>query len=126
MKKTILILFVFSTLTNFAQIQKDNKSALTIEKIMQSPDKWIGTSPDGIIWDEQGKSIYFNWNPEQDTLASLYSYSLKEEKIDKVSLKEKQKLQGRYGNYTSDKTKKVFTRNGNLFLFNTLHPQLNC
>jgi len=116
MKKLLLILFVLSVFAGQAQIEKNNKSTLTIEKIMQDPDKWIGTLPEEISWGEESNNIYFTWNPEHDTLSSLYSYSLKSKKIEKVLLDDVRKLPGRSSVYNADKTKKVFVRNGNLFL----------
>ncbi|MCF6357585.1 MAG: S9 family peptidase [Draconibacterium sp.] len=116
MKNLLVILFVFCVFTGFSQIQKNNKSSLTIEQIMQNPDKWIGTSPAGIFWDESSEKIYFNWNPEYDTLSSLYSYSYKTKSIEKVSLEKKINLPGKYGDYNSEKTHKVYTRNGNIFI----------
>src|SRR5680860_1393293 len=98
MKNILLIALVISAFTVSAQIEKNNKSELTIEKIMQDPDKWIGTSPDGIFWDESGKSIYFDWNPEHDTLSSLYAYNLKTKEINAVSIENKIKLPGRGAN----------------------------
>jgi dipeptidyl aminopeptidase/acylaminoacyl peptidase len=116
MKNLLVLLFVCYVFSGFSQIQINNKSALTIEKIMQSPDKWIGTSPSGIFWDEESSKIYFDWNPEQDTLSALYAYSLKTKSINKVALAERQTLPGRYGNYNKIKTQKVYTRNGNIYL----------
>ena len=84
---------------------------------MQNPDEWIGTLPDGIFWNEQSDKIYFNWNPDGDTLSSLYCYALKTDEIEKVATEEKIKLPGRYGRYNADKTQKVYTRNGNIFLY---------
>ena len=116
MKRLLLILFVLGAVSVQAQIEKNNKSALTIEKIMQDPNKWIGTLPEQISWGVNSKNIYFSWNPEHDTLASLHSYSLKTKKTDKVSIEEKRKLPGRYPSYNYDKTKEVFVQDGNLFL----------
>jgi len=115
-KKLLLFIFVVNAFCTYAQIQKNNKSALTIEKIMQDPGHWIGTLPEQISWDENSSGIYFNWNPEMDTLPSLYSYNLKSKKTEKVSLKEKQNLPGRVSDYNSDRTKKAVIKNGNLFL----------
>jgi len=116
MKNQLFFLLLFSFFIGSAQIEKDNKSALTIEQIMQDPDKWIGASPENISWGQQSKNIYFEWNPERDTLSSLYSYNLKTGKIDKASVEEKRKLTGRNSAYNSTKTKKVYVSNGNLFL----------
>jgi len=117
MKNLLFLNLLFIPLALFAQIQKNNQSPLTIGQIMQEPDKWVGSLPENIYWGEQGENIYFDWNPEQDTLSSLYRYSLKDEKIEKVSVEEKKKLPERRGSYNDDKTKKVYTRNGNLFLY---------
>ncbi|QGY44881.1 prolyl oligopeptidase family serine peptidase [Maribellus comscasis] len=118
MKKLLLFVIIVSALGVQAQIQKNNKSVLTIEKIMQDPDQWIGTLPERISWDDNSSNIYFNWNPGMDTLSSLYSYNLKSRKTEKVSLKEQQNLPGRFSDYNSDNTKKVAIKNGNLYLFN--------
>ncbi|MDO8951843.1 MAG: hypothetical protein Q7U86_04410, partial [Draconibacterium sp.] len=83
---------------------------------MQDPGKWIGTSPENIIWGEQSTRIYFDWNPEKDTLSSLYSYNLKTKKTEKVTVEEKMKLPGSTGDYNAGKTKKVFVRDGNLIV----------
>ena len=37
---------------------------LTLELLAQDPAKWIGTAPSAVRWSEDGKSIYFNWNPD--------------------------------------------------------------
>jgi len=116
MKKLLTILLLAFVFTAFGQIQQKNLSQLTIETIMQDPAKWIGTSPEDITWSDDGTKIYFDWNPNQDTLSSLYSYSLKTKNIEKVELNEKLKLPGRYASYSADKTKKVYTRNGNIYM----------
>ena len=116
MRHFILSFFILFTFSAYSQVSQLNKSSLSIETIMQDPAKWIGTSPTGVNWSEDGAKIYFQWNPEQDTLESLYAYDLSTEEIAKVSLEEKKTLPGRRGDYNSDKSKKVYTRNGNLFL----------
>lgn len=117
MKFRLLLLLVVATFAATAQVQKNNKSTLTIEKIMQDPAKWIGTSPDGIYWGENSKTVYFDWNPDQDTLSALYSFDLKSKEISKVSVENKLKLPSQRGNYNRDRSKKVYIRNGNIFVF---------
>ena len=121
MKQLTFLLLLLTTLSGFTQVQKNNKSSLTIEKIMQDPEKWIGSSPENIFWDDSGNALYFSWNPEGNRVSSLYSYSLIDKKIKKVIIEEKQKLQSRNAAYNLDKSQKVFVRNGNLFLLNTLN-----
>lgn len=116
MKKLLTIILTATFIGAYAQTEKDNRSQLTIEQIMQDPAQWIGTSPSGISWNEACTKIYFNWNPDRDTLSSLYSYSLATKEIEKVSPEEKQALPGGSSAYNSDHTQKVFIRNGNIVL----------
>lgn len=44
---------------------------LTVEKIMRDP-KWMGTSPSALQWSNDGRSLYFKWNPVQAPADSLY------------------------------------------------------
>src|SRR6201999_2325784 len=44
---------------------------LTVEKIMRDP-KWIGTSPSNVHWSNDGKYLFFNWNPEKALSDSQY------------------------------------------------------
>ena len=44
---------------------------LTVEKIMRDP-KWIGTSPSAAYWSNDGKYLFFKWNPEKAISDSLY------------------------------------------------------
>ena len=85
MKKilTLISLFQFS-LTTFSQ--------LTVEKIMQEPYKWIGTSPSSISWAEDSKTIYFLWNPDKNKGDSLYKIAVADKKIVKVSPEERRAL----------------------------------
>jgi dipeptidyl aminopeptidase/acylaminoacyl peptidase len=117
MKKHLFFLFLtYFSLTGSGQIRKYNRSPLSIEKIMQDPNKWIGTLPENISWSEDSKTIFFSWNPEKDTLSSLHSYSVSTKKTSGISPEEKRKLPTVEGEYNSDYSAKVFIRNGNLFL----------
>lgn len=93
----------------------DKPYKLTVEKIMQDP-KWIGISPSNIHWAEDGKWIYFNWNPDRVESDSLYKVSSKGGKPKKISPKERLALPARYGYYTKDFIKKVYAKNGDIFI----------
>ena len=116
MRNILSLFFMLAVITGFSQIKTNHPSPLTIEKIMQDPDQWVGVSPDRVSWDDNSSKVYFEWNPEQDTLASLYLYSLKDKNTEKVSPEEKAEIPGWFSAYNSSKTRKVFIRNGNLFL----------
>jgi Tol biopolymer transport system component len=61
MIKYILCLF-YLQLAIFSSAQL---SPLTVEKIMRDP-KWIGTSPTSPVWSADGKTLFFQWNPENN------------------------------------------------------------
>ncbi len=109
MKK--LLFFLLGSCYSFAQ----PLAPLTVEKIMRDP-KWIGTAPSNVFWSEDGKRLYFNWNPERNPGDSLYSFSLNNRTPQKVAPAERRALPSRFGTYNSAKTKKVFEKNGDLFL----------
>ncbi|MCP9770093.1 S9 family peptidase [Lacihabitans sp. LS3-19] len=114
MKIKILLFLNLCFFTAFSQ------SKLTVEKIMQDP-KWIGTSPSEISWSDDSKSIYFKWNPEKNLGDSLYNYSLKSKKTEKVSKKDRLTLTAE-GKYNLDYTNKVYAKDGDLYLY---YPQTN-
>ncbi|MCZ2102136.1 MAG: prolyl oligopeptidase family serine peptidase [Chitinophagales bacterium] len=93
------------------------KAQLTVEKIMQDPIQWIGTSPSHIFWSADSKTIYFNWNPDQNSADSLYKYDIKTQSIALVSLSEQQTLPQKYSaTYTRDGAQMLFLRAGDIFL----------
>ena len=51
------------------------KAQLTVEKIMRDP-KWIGSSPSNVFWSQDSKSVFFGWNPSQQTSDSIYQFSI--------------------------------------------------
>lgn len=85
---------------------------------MQDPS-WMGTFPSEISWGPNSDYIYFNYNPENNPSDSLYRVSVKNpEKIEKVQWQDEIKLIPRYGDYNEARTKKVYTRDGDLYLYN--------
>lgn len=106
----LLLLFFVSS---HAQKIPTNTSTLTIEQIMQG-EKFVGYLPENIEWSEDSRTIYFSWNPEQDTLRDLYKVTLDDREPQRVSLEEQQaRTDG--GTYSKDYTKKVYANNGDLF-----------
>ncbi len=62
---------------------------LTVEKIMRDP-KWIGSSPSDPLWSADGKTLYFNWNPDKEPADSLYCITNENKIPQKVSILQKQ------------------------------------
>lgn len=101
-----------------AQTPTASPSPLTIEKIMQDPKSWIGTSPSEIFWSEDSKTIYFNWNPTKAKGDSLYKITLTgDRKPLNVNPSERRSLPtAKGGVYNRARTVKLYERDGDLFL----------
>src|SRR5271163_3195949 len=101
MKKLIFLLLI--TVSGKAQ----QLAPLTVEKIMRDP-KWIGVAPSNFFWSEDGKQLYFQWNPEKLPGDSLYTVSLTNLSPVKVSPADRRQLPSALGSYNLTRTKKVF------------------
>ncbi|GAB3541200.1 prolyl oligopeptidase family serine peptidase [Pontibacter brevis] len=115
-RKRAVALVAYLMLCGGAMHAQDGKMELSVEKIMRDP-KWMGTSPSNIFWSEDGKKIYFNWNPDGNKSDSLYSVSADGKNIRKVSPQERRNLPSPYGEYNRAETKKVYEKNGDIFLY---------
>jgi len=107
--KKILILF-FVPVVTWGQ----TLSELTVEKIMRDP-KWMGVSPTNTFWSEDGKQVFFQWNPDKTPGDSLYSISVGNSTPSKVSAQVRRQLPS-FGQYNKARSKKVFEKNGDIFL----------
>jgi len=94
-----------------------NNSTLTIPQIMQG-DRFVGFLPSRISWSADSETIYFSWNPEMDTISSLYKTDLNGSDPVPVSVAEQKEIRGGNGDFSSDRTFKVYADNGDLFLLN--------
>ena len=95
-----------------------NTSTLSIEQIMLG-EKFVGYLPDNIAWSDDSRSIYFSWNPDGDTLRGNWKISVgKDGKTGppaRLTNEERKALPAR-GNYDRTRTKKTYSKNGDLFL----------
>ena len=117
LKKRALALMAWLLLCGGALQAQTGKMVLSVEKVMRDP-VWIGTSPSNIFWSEDGRKIYFDWNPEGNKHDSLYSVSEDGKNISKVSPQVRRSLPSAYGKYNRAETKKVYEQNGDVFLYN--------
>lgn len=113
MIKKFLFIAIFSIAsTLFAQ-----QSQLSVEKIMQDP-KWMGTFPSEIKWDDNSEAIYFNYNKDNDPSDSLYRIKMNaKNSIEKVHWSEEKNIQFAGGNYNASKTKKVYSKDDTLMVY---------
>ncbi|SDS30984.1 S9 family peptidase [Gramella sp. MAR_2010_147] len=108
----VLIFFFLGSFLSFSQT-----SPLSVEKIMQDPD-WMGTFPNSVQWGIHGENIYFKYNPDRNPADSLYRVEINNlNKIIKVSGKEQQQLIPTSGDFNQAKTRKVFTEEGDLIVY---------
>ncbi|MBX2928634.1 MAG: prolyl oligopeptidase family serine peptidase [Saprospiraceae bacterium] len=91
-----------------------NRSNLRIEDFMQG-ERFTGFSPDNVFWSDDSKTVYFTWNPDQDTLRSLYKVNVDGGKPAELTVEEERGL-ARGGVYDRAYSRKLFARNGDIFL----------
>lgn len=116
MKKiSLFFLILFAGSFVFAQ----SLAPLTVEKIMRDP-KWIGVSPSDPLWSADGKTLYFNWNPDKAPADSLY-YITSENKIpQKVTVFQKQNIvYARDIRFNADRTMYVYAKDDDIFIVNS-------
>jgi dipeptidyl aminopeptidase/acylaminoacyl peptidase len=116
-----LLCFLTFPLLLTAQKAVTNRSVLSIEQIMQG-ENFVGYLPENISWSEDGREIYFTWNPEMDTLRSLYKIGIDGGAPQKVEVDEQKMMPGR-GEYSRDRTKKVYGKDGDIFLLDLASGQ---
>ncbi|WP_108424875.1 prolyl oligopeptidase family serine peptidase [Flagellimonas amoyensis] len=108
-----IVFLLFASCGLFAQ--KGNNSSLTIKDIMQGDD-FVGHRPSNTHWSTDGKTLYFDWNPDGAMSDSLYAYSIASKKIQKVDFMTAATLPSSRITYNDSKTKGVYTKNSDIFL----------
>ena len=110
MRKLLVFVLMFVFIAAHAQ-------QLTVEKIMQDT-KWIGTSPSGVFWSHDSKTVYFRWNPEKAISDSTYAYKLNTKDAVKWDYSQWQTAQAANGGtYNKAKTQLVYEFKGDIYWF---------
>lgn len=108
---TTFLLLVFS----IAVLSQPTLDKLTVEKIMRDP-KWIGSSPSSPQWAADGKTLFFNWNPEKADADSLYYITLDNKTPLKASVAQKQNLLSNNAlEYNKARTAYTYNKDGDIF-----------
>ena len=111
-KKTCLVILSIIAMDSWSQASLDK---LTVETIMRDP-KWIGTSPSSPQWSVDGKTIFFNWNPEKASADSLYYITLDNKTPVKATVPQKQNLLSANAlQYNKTKTAYLYGKDGDVF-----------
>ncbi|MDB5260810.1 MAG: peptidase [Adhaeribacter sp.] len=90
-------------------------ATLTIDQIMQGT-AFTGTSPSNIYWAENGRQLFFQWNPDNNRRDSLYQVGVDGKNIRKVTARESWSLPSPNGAYNRNRSQKVFEKNGDIYL----------
>lgn len=90
-------------------------SAQTLEQIMAHPD-WLGRQPENPYWADDGGSIYYERKVEGTEERLLYQVALDGTGTRVVPESEKATTDFPGGAWSSDRTRKVYSRNGDLFV----------
>lgn len=93
------------------------KKSLDLTEIMRG-DYFVGYLPEDIRWSEDSKTVYFTWNPDQELLRSQYKINIKGLDPVRVSPEEQKDLPAEKGEYSRDFSRKVYSKNGDIFLLN--------
>ena len=113
MKKLVFFFLITTHLSTNAQ----DLGTLSVEKIMRDP-KWMGVSPTNIEWDNNSRTVYFNWNPESVKEDPLYQIGIDNRKPQKTSDDLRKSLNKGSISYSKDRSKILFERNGDIFIRN--------
>jgi Tol biopolymer transport system component len=110
------LLFIF-LITGYVSANAQDLGTLSVEKIMRDP-KWMGVSPTNIQWDNNSRTVYFNWNPERVKEDPLYQISIDNRKPQKTTDDLRRSLNKGSISYSKDRSKILFERNGDIFINN--------
>ena len=110
LKRNITALLLFLSITVFAQ----KLDKLTVDKIMRDP-KWMGTSPSGTFWGNDGTTLYFLWNPDKNPSDSLWYITTTNKTPVKATAAQKQAMASESNyNYNEARTFYVFAKDGDI------------
>ena len=92
-------------------------SPLQMEEIMQGYD-FVGHLPGTPFWSEDGRHIYFMWNPDGGPSDSLYQYTLRTRTIEKLDAAAREAMPPRQVTYNANRSQMLYVQHGDLFLRN--------
>lgn len=109
-------ILAFALSAGFAQSQ-------TLEQIMAHPD-WLGRQPESPYWADDGASIYYERKVEGSEEGQLFRLALAGGAAVLVTEADKAAADYRDGDWSSDRMRKVYSRNGDLFVRETSTGQV--
>ena len=114
-KKFVFILLGMCLYVCMQHVVAQRTSVLSPEKIMKG-DEWIGHQPGNFRWSDDSRQVWFMWNPDNNPSDSLYIYDLETGEATRATARQRRHLSPVPAAYNKERTKKVYVRNGDLFL----------
>ncbi|NNF59683.1 MAG: prolyl oligopeptidase family serine peptidase [Rhodothermaceae bacterium] len=98
---------------------------LTVDLITQDPETWIGAWPTDAFWTDDGAWVYVRWNPQgQFESDSLFKARAESGELVQLTAEERRNLPPRFQGWHADRlaydaafTRRVFDRDGDLFVY---------
>ncbi|HLE83447.1 MAG TPA: alpha/beta fold hydrolase [Thermoanaerobaculia bacterium] len=88
---------------------------LTLERIMADPD-WLGRAPEEAWWADDGGSVFYERKREGEEARDLFEVGVGGEPIRRVEDAERGTISVPGGDWSRDRTRKVFAREGDVYL----------
>ncbi len=123
LKQFLVIVYLFIPLLAQDAPPSVKITPLTVDLIMQD-SKWIGDVSSNIWWSEDSKQVYFKWNPGDADAESLYIVNRDGSGLRKPTIDERKNIIPERGNYNRNETKKVYSKNGDIFLLDVPSMQV--
>ncbi len=113
--QSVIHLLLFGAIPFFLAAQPSGaRSSLSLPQIMQG-EHFVGYLPENIFWDLDSKHIYFSWNPDMDSLRSMYKVNIEAGSPEKMSYEDQRTLPRRWS-FSRDRELALFEIQGDIFL----------
>jgi dipeptidyl aminopeptidase/acylaminoacyl peptidase len=94
---------------------QDVAAELTLERIMAHPD-WLGRAPVGAYWADDGGSVFYERKRAGEEARELFEVGLSGEPARRVEDPERGAISVPGGDWNRERTRKVFEREGDVYL----------
>lgn len=111
---TRLAFILLAAFTGSAAMAQTSLAPLTVEKIMRDP-KWMGSSPSNPRWSDDGKFLYFDWNPDKAPSDSTYYITLTNKTPVKATVEEKEEMSSGNYRYNLNRTAYTYAKDGDIY-----------
>lgn len=99
------------------------EDGLSLKQIMQDPD-WIGNPPVNAYWSLDGNTVYFERKRNAESFTEQYALQLGTGEITQLDAAAQADINGPRGQYSQDGTRRVFLKNGDVFLADLRNDKL--